>query len=179
VIAAVTAGGTLPDAVTAMYDRQLTLLETDVMSLARAVRPDQFDFVPPGDGFTGVRSFGEQIRHLATTLTIAAARILEAEPPQQPGRHNNGPAGLHSRDDILAYLEASFAYARKAVTALNAGNHLETVGSVFGPSSRGSIAIGMTCHGYNHYGQMVVYARMNGIVPPGSVPTGDEHQVSG
>jgi hypothetical protein len=38
----------------------------------------------------------------------------------------------------------------------------------FGSQTRVEVAAGVTYHSYNHYGQMVVYARMNGVVPPAS-----------
>ena len=162
------------DPVTTMYEDQLTLVEHEVRSLAEAMPAEAYDFAPDAGAFDGVRTFGEQVRHLATMIFMTAARVLEEPSPHGPGRHNNGPDGLRSKAEILAYLNEAMAYARRALGSLTTGNHLDLVPSAFGPMPRAAVAAGITYHSFNHYGQMVVYARMNGVVPPASVPTGDE-----
>ena len=73
----------------------------------------------------------------------------------------------------MAFLKNAIAYARTAVASLTEDNHMTPVASAFGQMPRSAVAAGMAFHSFNHYGQMVVYARMHGIVPPASVPTGD------
>jgi hypothetical protein len=68
----------------------------------------------------------------------------------------------------LEYLKASIGYARTA--DLNEQNALDPLKTYFGTQSRQEVAAGIANHSYNHYGQMVVYARMNGVIPPASVP---------
>ncbi len=165
------------DRVAEMYDAEVTLVSNDVLSLAGAMPADKYDFAPMHGDFAGVRNFGEQVKHLATMIYMTAARVLEERSPYRPGAHNNGPDEVRTKDEIIAYLEGALAYARKAVASLTEDNHMEPVRSAFGMQPRAGIAAGIASHGYNHYGQMVVYARMNGIVPPGSVPTGDEGRV--
>jgi len=65
----------------------------------------------------------------------------------------------------VAAAQASFDFAHKAFAALTAKNAFE---SVRGDQTRASIAGGLVAHGFDHYGQMVEYLRMNGIVPPAS-----------
>jgi hypothetical protein len=161
-----------------MYDEQLTLVENDVLALARAMPADSYAFVPAGDGFYGARNFGEQLRHLATVLYLTAALVLEEKSPYGPGTHNNGPDEVRTKEQIIAYLAGALAYARRAVASLTEANRMDRVHSAFGPAPRAWVAAGMAYHSYNHYGQMVVYARMNGIVPPGSVPTGEDNLVT-
>ena len=60
------------------------------------------------------------------------------------------------------------------MASLTVENPLYPVPSVFGRRPRSEAAAGVAYHSFDHYGQMVVYARMNGIVPPAIVPTGDE-----
>ena len=60
------------------------------------------------------------------------------------------------------------AFARKAMASLTEANQLDPLKTYFGSQSRVEVAAGVTYHSYNHYGQMVVYARMNGVVPPAS-----------
>jgi uncharacterized damage-inducible protein DinB len=157
-----------------MYDEQVTLVEREVASLAEAMPADRYGFVPPGPGFAGARTFGEQVTHLATMIYMTSALVLEERSPYGPGTHNDGPGDVQSKDQIVAFLKESIAYARRAMASLTEENHLDPVRSAFGTMPRAAVAAGIAYHSFNHYGQMVVYARMNGVVPPASVPTGDE-----
>lgn len=160
--------------VTEMYDEQVTLIEREVLSLAEAMPADRYDFAPTEGHFAGVRTFGEQIRHLATMIFMTSALVLEEPSPYGPGRHNNGPDEVATKADTVAYLKEALAYAQQAMASLTVDNHLEPVRSAFGEMPRSAVAAGIAYHSFNHYGQMVVYARMNGVAPPASVPTGDE-----
>ncbi len=162
------------DPVATMYDEQVALVEHEVVSLAKAMPADAYDFAPTEGRFAGMRSFGEQVTHLATMIYMTSALVLEERSPYGPGTHNNGPDELRSKDNVLPYLTDAIAYARRAVATLTVDNHLDPVPSAFGSIPRSAVAAGIAFHSFNHYGQMVVYARMNGVIPPASVPTGDE-----
>jgi hypothetical protein len=97
------------------------------------------------------------------------AAILEEKPPADIG-DESGPASITAKADILKYLNDSFAYVHKAVQTINDKNLVETVKSPFGEGrvSRLGLATSVAAHCFDHYGQMVVYLRMNGIVPPAS-----------
>jgi hypothetical protein len=159
------------DRVTAMYLHQVQLVEDDVLSLAGAMPAEKYDFAPSQGAFTGVRTFGEQIRHLATMIYMTAAIVLREKSPYGPGVKDNGPDSIRSKEEVLEYLQGSFAYARKAMGSLTEANHLDTIPTYFGPMARCAVAAGVAYHSFSHYGQLVVYARMNGIVPPFSQPT--------
>jgi hypothetical protein len=88
--------------------------------------------------------------------------------PHGPGTNDNGPIPLQGKAQIVEYLKNSLAYARKAMASLNEKNQLDLLNTYFGPQPRVAVAAGVAYHSYNHYGQMVVYARMNGIIPPAS-----------
>ena len=92
------------DPVTTMHEDQLTLVEHEVRSLAEAMPAEAYDFAPREGAFDGVRTFGEQVRHLATMIFMTAARVLEEPAPYGPGRHNNGPDDVRSKTEVLAYL---------------------------------------------------------------------------
>jgi hypothetical protein len=156
------------DPVASMYLHQVKLVEDDALSLARAMPAEKYDFAPSQGAFTGVRTFGEQVRHLATMIYMTAAIVLEEKSPYEPGPGDNGPASITSKEEVLEYLQGSLAYARKAMSSLTKQNQLDTVKTYFGPMARSAVAAGVAYHGFNHYGQMVVYARMNGVVPPSS-----------
>ena len=159
--------------VSKMYDDQVTLVEDAVVSLAEAMPSDRYDFMPTDGAFAGVRTFGEQIRHVATMIYMTSALVLEERSPYGPGTHNNGPDDLRSKEDIIRFLRESLTYARRAMASLTEDNHMEPVPSAFGRMPRSAVAAGLAYHSFDHYGQMVVYARMNGVVPPASVLPAD------
>src|SRR6185503_16207642 len=103
----------MADPVSEMYLHQVKLVDDDVLTLARAMPADKYDFAPGQGAFTGVRTFGEQVRHLATMIYMTAAIVLEEKSPFGPGPGNNGPATIRSKTEVLEYLQGSLAYARK------------------------------------------------------------------
>jgi hypothetical protein len=158
------------DRVSTMYAHQVDLLENDVVSLARAMPAEKYDFRPTNGTFTSGRTFGEQVKHIATMIYMTAAIVLEEKSQYGPGPGDNGPPSIQGKDQILEYLTHSIEYARKAVASLNEQNQLDALKTYFGSQTRVEVAAGIAYHSYNHYGQMVVYARMNGVVPPASRP---------
>jgi hypothetical protein len=159
-----------PDRIAEMYARQIDLVEHDVVSLAEAMPADRYDFRPANGEFTGVRTFGEQVRHVATMIYMTAAIVMQERSPYGPGSNNNGPDDIRGKAEIIEYLKGSLSYARKAAASLTEKNALDPLKTYFGSQSRIEVAAGIAFHSYDHYGQMVVYARMNGIIPPSSVP---------
>jgi hypothetical protein len=158
----------MADPVADAYLKQVDLVEHDLVGLAKAMPADKYDFRPPGAGFDGVRTFGEHVRHAATMVFMTAAIVLEEKSPYGPGVNDNGPGHIRGKKKIVEYLEASIRYARKAMSSLTTKNHLDPLRTFFGWQPRIEVAAGVAYHSYDHYGQMVVYARMNGVVPPAS-----------
>jgi hypothetical protein len=97
------------------------------------------------------------------------AAILSEKVPVDVG-DESGPASVKSKAEILNYLKDSFAYVHKAIATINEKNLVEPLKSPFGEGSvtRLGVATSVSAHGFDHYGQMVEYLRMNGIVPPAS-----------
>lgn len=153
-----------------VYGRQLDLLEHDLVSLAEAMPADRYDFRPADGAFENVRTFGEQVRHVATLLYMTAAIVLQEPTLYGPGPNDNGPATVRTKAEVLDYLKGALAQARKAAASLSVTNQLDPLRTYFGSQPRVEVAAGLVYHSYNHYGQMVVYARLNGIVPPSSRP---------
>ena len=151
-----------------LHARQLDLVAHDLVSLAQAMPADKYGFRPAEGAFEGVRTFGEQVKHAATMIYMTAAIVLEEKSPHGPGTNDNGPDSVQGKEAIVEYLERSIVYARKAMASLNEKNQLDPLKTWFGWQPRVEVAAGVVYHSYNHYGQMVVYARMNGIVPPSS-----------
>jgi hypothetical protein len=146
------------DPVTDMYQKQLDLVEHDLVSLAEAMPADKYEFRPATGSFEGVRTFGEQVRHAATMIYMTAAIVLEERSPYGPGAGDNGPDTVQGKTQVLDYL--------KAMASLNESNQLDPLRTYFGSQPRVAVAAGIAFHSYDHYGQMVVYARMNGVTPP-------------
>jgi uncharacterized damage-inducible protein DinB len=158
-----------PKTVTQVLDHTVSSVESDFVPAADAMPEDKFGFAPSGGEFKGVRTYGEQIKHVAAVNYIFGAAILAEKVPVDVGGES-GPASLKTKAEILTYLKESFAYVHKAVLTINDKNLVEPLKSPFGEGTvtRLSLATSVSAHGFDHYGQMVIYLRMNGIVPPGS-----------
>jgi hypothetical protein len=155
--------------VTQVLDRTVSNLEQDFVPAADAMPEERYSFVPTDGQFKGVRTYAEQIKHVAAVNYELGAALLEQKPPVDIG-DESGPASVTSKAAILKYLKESFVYVHKAIATINEKNLVETVRSPFGEGwvTRLSLATTVSGHGFDHYGQMVVYLRMNGIVPPAS-----------
>jgi uncharacterized damage-inducible protein DinB len=154
----------------AVYDHALGSVEKEVVEAAEAMPEDKFNFAPTGPGeFKGVRTFAMQVKHIAVANYAFGSAILGEKPPIPLGGPN-GPDNITSRADILKYLKDSYAYAHKALAIINESNILTPTKGPFGdkPTTRLAMATSMVSHPFDHYGQMVVYLRMNGIIPPAS-----------
>ena len=155
--------------VTMILDHTVSNLESEFIPAAEAMPEDKFGFAPTSGEFKGVRTFAQQIKHVAAVNYELGAAILEQKPPVDIGMES-GPESVATKADILKYLRESFEYVHKAIATINENNLTATVKSPFGEGkvSRLGLASTVSSHGYDHYGQMVEYLRMNGIVPPAS-----------
>ena len=151
------------------HDAVLAAFEGECVGVARAMPADKYSFSPaslniPGAKYDGVYTFAGEIKHLtqANYYFYAAASGLKPEADMKK------IAAMTGKDEIVAALQASFAFAHKAIGTLTAANNLETIKAVDGITTRGTLMDFAVAHGFDHYGQMVEYLRMNGIVPPGS-----------
>src|SRR5467141_2901279 len=158
-----------PQTVTQVLDRSVSNVEHEFVSAADAMPEDKYSFAPTNGEFKGVRTFAQQVKHVAATNYLVASLILGEKPPVDVN-DEKGPDSVKSRAEILKYLKDSYAYAHKAVATITEANVVEPIPSFDGKSTttRLSLAMLFAWHGYDHYGQMVEYLRMNGIVPPAS-----------
>jgi len=120
--------------------------------------------------FRGVRSFGQQVKHLAATNYMLAAAALREPPPADAG-DETGPESLHMKAEILEYLKGSFRALHQAAAAIDDANTVipnTPISPLIGQATRLGYVQEALIHLYDHYGQMVVYLRMNGIIPPAS-----------
>lgn len=154
-----------------IMDRQLTNLENDFVPAAEAMPDDKFNFAPTQGEFKGVRTFALQVKHVATTNFVLFAGLLgEKLPANVDPKQDNGPDKMTSKADIIKYLKDSFAMGHRAMNTLSEANLTERVAGPDGkpgPTRLGAASL-TVWHSFDHYGQMVEYLRMNGIVPPAS-----------
>ena len=153
-----------------VLDRQLSGVEHELVPAAEAMPADKYSFSPTQGEFKGVRDFGSQIKHIASVNYMIGAAILGTAPPAETGEGENGPTNVKSKDETVKYLKDSFVYLHKAINTINAANILEPIKAPWGtaPTTRLSMAVIAVGHPFDHYGQLVEYLRMNGIVPPAS-----------
>ena len=121
---------------------------------------------PPGSDYKGVRTFGEQLKHVAASNYLIWSPITGEKPPDTVN-DGKGPDNMKAKAEIIKYLKDSFAFGHKSVATLNSSNLVEPITSSSGrPTTRLFLATFAAAHAFDHYGQMVEYLRMNGIVPP-------------
>jgi uncharacterized damage-inducible protein DinB len=151
----------------------MKIVEKEITSAVDAMPADKFGFAPTDGEFTGVRTFGQMVKHFSATNHILAAAALGEEPPTDAG-DELGPENVRTKAEILTYLKGSFVHLDKAVEAIGQTN-IPVNASPISPLKRGEVTrlalmTETLLHAYDHYGQMVEYLRMNGVVPPASRP---------
>jgi hypothetical protein len=156
--------------VASIVDREISTVEKQIVEAAEAMPEDKFNFSPdnlniPGSEYKGVRTFAVQVKHVASSNYFIWSPLTGDKVPESI-KDGNGPTDLKSKADIIKFLKDSFALGHKAAATLTAENMLQTAGN--GKSTRLHLAEFGVAHAYDHYGQMVEYLRMNGIVPPAS-----------
>jgi uncharacterized damage-inducible protein DinB len=171
--AGTSASPSTPPTIASAIDREISLVEKEVVDAAEAMPEDKFDFSPdnlnlPGSDYKGVRTFAEQLKHIAASNYLIWSPITGEKPPDTVN-DGKGPDTMKAKAEIIKYLKDSFAFGHKAVATLNSSNLVEPITSRSGrQTTRLFQATFAAAHAFDHYGQMVEYLRMNGIVPPAS-----------
>jgi hypothetical protein len=156
-----------------VLNRSFSGVEGQIVPLAEAMPEDKYDFAPTNGEFKGVRTFGQMVKHVAVTNQLIAAAMLGQKPPVTGDEAENGPASVKSKAEIVAYLKDSYANLQKAAAGTNEANLMAPIDNAFGGSNKWNrLAASMLAfgHSFDHYGQLVEYLRMNGIIPPASRP---------
>jgi uncharacterized damage-inducible protein DinB len=147
-----------------------TMVERQFVSLADAMPAERWTFAPKDGEFNGVRTFAEQVKHVACANFGFFNQVEHKEPP--PGCETGGPSPAKTKAELMKYLRESFAYATQVMRRLTPANAMDPVeGPYGGKTTRLGISTLAVWHATDHYGQLVVYLRMNGIVPPASAGT--------
>jgi hypothetical protein len=157
--------------------------EYEFRAAAEAMPEDKYSFrpvvassassAPTSVGPTQLRSFADQVKHVACANFAFAAELDGKTPPDNC--ENGGPSPAKSRTDLLTYLRNSFAAMNASLNAITSKNMYDPIeGRYAGPNTRLGLAGTAIWHVADHYGQIVLYLRLNGIVPPASRPTPPE-----
>ena len=159
-----------PTTIASLVDTEISRIEKQILEVAEAMPEDKFSFTPeslniPGADYKGVRTFAVQLKHVAASNYFIWSPITGDKLPDGL-KDGNGPESLKSKAEIIQFLKDSFALGHKAAATLTPENMLQTPGT--SKSTRLRLATFGVAHAYDHYGQMVEYLRMNGIVPPAS-----------
>lgn len=165
---------TEPPTIASVVDREISNLEREFVGAAEAMPDDKFNFAPgslniPGSEYKTVKTFAEEVRHVAAANYLFWGAITGDKSPIE-SKEDNGPSELKTKAEIVKYLKDSFAIGHKAAKSLTAENVVSQIPSPFGQGQTtrlfcATFAVG---HAFDHYGQMVEYLRMNGIIPPAS-----------
>ena len=153
---------TIADALDKSYAR----LQHQLVQVAEEMPAENFSFRPSAE----VRTFGEQLRHIGAVQWVVGSSIQDSAPPVDVGDGDSGPISMTAKAEILRYVRDSFPYIRNAINTINLHNALDLIPHPYDPQNtkveRLVLVIGYACHGWDHYGQMIVYERLKGIVPP-------------
>jgi len=134
-------------------------------ALAEDFPEDKYDFRPT----PAQRSFAEQLLHAAGSCYYFTNPAMGLKPPaaEDPKREQ-----YKSKADIVAFVRKSFADGAAAIQSKGEEGLMTEV--VYYPQQKArviDIAYGIIEHSGEHYGQLVVYYRLAGLVPPESRPT--------
>ena len=159
-----------PATIASAVDREISGVEKQIVDAAMAMPEDKFNFSPeslniPGADYKGVRTFAAQVKHIAASNYFLWSGLTGDKLPTNL-KDGNGPEDVKSKAEILKFLQDSFALGHKGAATLNTENVLQI--PEHSKSTRLRLATFAVAHAFNHYGQMVEYLRMNGIVPPAS-----------
>jgi uncharacterized damage-inducible protein DinB len=155
--------------IASIMDREIGDVEKEVVDAAEAMPEDKFNFSPqslniPGADYKGVRTFASEVKHVAFSNYFLWSSVTGDKMPEV--YQGDNLEHVKTKADIMKLLKDSFAQGHKAAAMLTSENIVQNAeGS---KSTRLHFATFGVAHALDHYGQMVEYLRMNGIVPPAS-----------
>jgi uncharacterized damage-inducible protein DinB len=166
------------ETVATAFLRGMAFQEYQVRSAAEAMPEELYTYrtaegkfknEKPEFGPAEMRTFAEQVKHVACANFAFASELDSQKPPEACDK--GGPDPAKTKRELLIYLRNSFVAIGKSFTAITAKNQFDPIeGPYAGPNTRMGLAVVAIWHNADHYGQMIVYLRLNGIVPPASRP---------
>lgn len=138
-----------------------TMAKGNIVRAAEKMPDADFAFKPSPD----VRSFGQLAGHVADAGYMFCSAVLGEQPPVRGIEKSKT-----TKADLVQALKDSFAYCDKAYDTMTDARAAQTV-KFFGSERPALNVLNFnTVHDYEHYGNMVTYLRIKGIVPPSSEP---------
>jgi uncharacterized damage-inducible protein DinB len=140
------------------FDGEWGHVSRQVVALAETIPAEKYTWRPA----PGVRSVSEVFMHIVT----ANFSLLEVTGPKMPADllHADIETATTSKADVGNWLKRSFDAVKNARAGLKPGD-LERKVKINGRQANG-MYLRIIVHANEHMGQMVAYARMNGIAPP-------------
>ena len=133
--------------------------ERAIVAAAEKMDAANYDFAPT----TGVRTFGQIVGHVADAQYLFCSPVLgEADPAPGIEKSKTGKTAL------VAALKDAMAYCDKAYASFKDANAAELVKLFGGERTKLNVLSFNTTHNYEHYGNLVTYMRIKGLVPPTS-----------
>jgi len=155
----------IPKSIAESVSGPLQFAEGNFLGVAEAMPEDKYSFIPTTGKFDDARSFGEQVKHVACAQFAFFNEFEGKKPPEDCEKGGHDPA--KTKAELIKYLKDSFDYSNRVVATLTAQNALDRVeGRYAGPNTKLGISVIAVWHITDHYGQIVEYLRLNGIVPP-------------
>ena len=157
--------GDIPKSIAESVSGTLQFTEGNFLALAEAMPEEKYSYIPTTGKFDDARSFGEQVKHVACAQFAFFNEFEGKKPPDDCEKGGHDPA--KTKAELIKYLKNSLDYSNGVLATLTATNALDRVeGRYAGPSTKLGISVVAVWHITDHYGQLVEYLRLNGIVPP-------------
>ncbi len=135
------------------------MVKNNILRSAEKMPEENYSFRPVPE----VRSFGQLLGHIADAQYLFCSAVL-GKPNPAPGIEKTKT----SKADLIQALNDAFAYCDSAYAGLTDAALAETVKFFGREQAKATVLSFNTAHNNEHYGNIVTYLRMKGIVPPSS-----------
>ena len=149
------------DPLSAGQKMQHSRVKDFILRAAEKMPEADYSFKPTPE----VRSFGQILGHIADTQYLFAAPILGEQTASRDVEKTKT-----TKADLVQALKDAFAYSDKAYDGLKDAQAAEMVKFFGQDRAKLTVLSGNTAHDNEHYGNLVTYLRMKGLVPPSSEP---------
>jgi uncharacterized damage-inducible protein DinB len=141
----------------------LTRIRGMLVAIVGAMPEDKYDFRPT----KGVRSFREMVEHLISDSYVHAGYVMGRSRTESEKIAEENSKGAKTREEYLNGLNQAFDFADKMFAQITEKNAMDTITAMRGgKATRVEAALQAFEDDMDHYGNFVVYLRLNGVVPP-------------
>jgi len=147
--------------------KMYTMLSSVVVAAAEKMPEESYSFKPTPD----IRSFGQLVGHLADSQYYFCSSV---EGGTSPG--GGAEKSKTSKADLVTALKEAIAYCSKTYAGMTDAKGSEMTKMMNMDFAKLTVLSANTAHDYEHYGNMVTYMRLKGIVPPTSEKSGSPGQ---